>query len=79
MAKKLHWTQTPEGKAKLAARRNRKESSDGQEEGHIIYALGRTEEWLGVYADSLGLPRTLVTSRVGELLQRKTCRSRVGS
>jgi hypothetical protein len=81
MAKKPHWTQTPEGKAKIKARyakrakRNQGESHGTPEEKEalvVAYAAGRVEQWLLTFAYRSGVAPRLLAKRVGEFLLNKT-------
>lgn len=89
MAKRKHWTQLPENKAKLrkqlakAARTKAKgrktsgEPSDSQKEQDAAvhaYAFGHVEAWLEVYARSHGLSPSALTHRVARLLLRSAGR-----
>jgi hypothetical protein len=84
---KLHWTQTPEGRARMSrlARRahhkggKRGKQHSGSEEAVIAYAFGHVEAWLDIYANSVGLSVPAVTYRVAELLRATARRKVVGA
>jgi hypothetical protein len=91
---KKHWTQTPEGRKKMAmiASRKRKSrynselghnpSKDAKEtnlETQIAYAFGHVESWLQVFASNSGYPASSIAYRVGELLLRTSRRKMVGT
>ena len=94
-AKKLHWTQLPENKEKVKAmaekgastRRKvnvkRKHSTKGKAEAHqdsrIVYAFAHVEAWIELYADSVELPRSIVTEQVAELLLLQVRGKRMGT
>lgn len=67
--KKKHWTQTPEGKAKLKQIRGGKldEAADSPD---IAYALGYIKGWLATYSERSSIPEATLAYRVGKLLQR---------
>lgn len=81
--KSPHWTQTPKGRkhmAKMAkARRLKREARNGTEEtslpeNELSYAFGYVSAWIEVYADAIGVSRSVVTHRLADLLYRKARR-----
>mgnify|MGYP003578725529 CR=1 FL=1 len=82
--KKRHWTQTPQGKAKLAkAVKNGWKAKHKQENGNgngtsgdpsetqVAYVFGRVEGFIEAFASSRGLSRPALASRVGALLRKQ--------
>ena len=91
-----HWTQTPEGRRKLAERSERLEKAKVAEvkgaaggrqsrrasvkgvqggtdktEAATAIAFARCDAWIELYADTFGISRAALASRVGEALQRQ--------
>jgi hypothetical protein len=94
MDKKLHWTQTPEGRRRMAliARKGRKAlaKKNGKrpytrheapevDERIVVYALSHCETWLQVYANGVSVSAAALTSRVAELLHKSSRRSLLGA
>lgn len=75
MAKrKLHWTQTPEGKAKmkeimLAHHAHYKEKPSGDNQAHISYLYGKVETIIEYYARSNNIPQSTLAEGVASLLR----------
>lgn len=70
-----HWTQTPEGKAKLAQRKAARVSSKAQvAPEHVAYCFGHVEAFIQYYAEGAGISRPALASGVAELLRRKAGR-----
>ena len=76
--KRRHWTQTPEGKLRLAqlaearqARRDKGEhhaTKQRAEAQQITFAAGYCTGWVAAYAKSAGLDEHDLASRVGQVL-----------
>lgn len=75
---KKHWTQTPKGRAIMAAnaakRHARKDHSDAEEKEASVevtaYAVGRVEGLIQHIAQGANISERALTLRVGELLLR---------
>ena len=84
--KRKHWTQTPEGKAKMARASKRawrkrtnhtqengngNGAEDGPSETQVAYVYGRVEGFVEAFASSRGLSRAALAERVGTLLRKQ--------
>ena len=79
MAKRVHWTQTPAGRKRMAEiASNRRTTPRGKvKASHAAqeaYAFGYTQAWLHSYAERTGIPVEALTGRVGALLQQSAVR-----
>lgn len=87
--KKPHWSQTPEGRAKMSrimkarhrklkhAQETRRDPRPPKEDipsDVFAYALGRIEAWIEAYAQSAGVPPGPLASKLGQVLHRKSGR-----
>lgn len=80
---RVHWTQTPKGKALLAKRRaakrqtvyaSEKPDTSLRQSPDFAYALGFIECWIQTYAASSGLSGEALTAELGAVLSRKARR-----
>lgn len=80
--KRIHWTQTPKGKAILAAKKAtqtgkknvKTKEEDRVPEGIFAYALGHIEGWIEFYAKSASVSPSALAAELGAVLHRKTRR-----
>jgi hypothetical protein len=85
-SKRIHWTQTPEGREKQRQNMLKQHANNridheinNKEEVHISYIYGKIETIIEHYADSAGVSRATLARGVGSLLQRKESGKVLGS
>jgi hypothetical protein len=79
--KKVHYWKTPEGKARLAARRQSNQTPEHADHGTALaqtrefaYIQGRIDQLIETYAQSAGLPQESLATELGKILCGKNRR-----